>query len=122
MNPFSPLFLINIAIGIPYVNSYSGHGNIRSITFIDASLVFIFLQYDATLRIKIHTQSILNVDLIQSSVTIQIPGIKKVLSIIYDMNENSITYLVNTDNDIIFNTKSGEVLRGLYTTVNILYI
>lgn len=61
-------------------------------------------------------------DLIQSSVTIQIPGIKKVLSIIYDMNENSITYLVNTDNDIIFNTKSGEVLRGLYTTVNILYI
>lgn len=38
------------------------------------------------------------------------------------MNENNITYLVNNDNDIIFNTKSGAALGGFSTTVNILYI
>lgn len=58
----------------------------------------------------------------QSSVTIQIPGIKKVLSIIYDMNEDSITYIVSNNNDIIFNTKSGVALGGFSTTVDILYI
>ena len=58
----------------------------------------------------------------QSSVTIQIPGIKKVLSIIYDMNEDSITYIVSNNNDIILNAKSGVALGGFSTTVNILYI
>lgn len=60
--------------------------------------------------------------LIQSSVAIQISGIKKVLSIIYDMNEDSITYLVSNNNDIIFNAKSGVALGGFSTTVDILYI
>ena len=38
------------------------------------------------------------------------------------MNENNITYLVNKNNDIIFDTKSGAALGGFSTTVNILYI
>lgn len=38
------------------------------------------------------------------------------------MNEDSITYIVSKNNDIIFDAKSGVALGGFSTTVDILYI